>query len=326
MKINVVTDLDPSILERERSLITSHEWEYSQVPRMADIYVVYGLTRELDFPLKASPKIFIGVEPPEIAKYDLRVLSEYTVILAPEFPYLAELSNHRVASGLLNWSIGNSDHVTRLGSSRSIPSTTEILRMKSGNAVTMIVSSKRLTEFQRIRLQFAKYLSSRLARFQVYGRSVNPIDDKLSVLGPNHFHIAFENSRHPGYWTEKLADPLISLNQVFYVGDPKITKDFNLGCVTELPYWDFQSSLRVIQSSIDEPITREIIDERIAAREKILTKLNIHSVIESYLEEVSVLNSKIEAVNRLPAHYIATNTRIKWFFDSIRQRTYSGLG
>lgn len=325
MKINIVTDLHPSLLERERGSATTHQWEYSREPTSADLYVVYGITRELQFPLKANPKVFIGIEPPEIAQYDLNVLSQYTLILAADFPYLRSLPNHRVASGLLNWSIGNSDHVRQLGSSRPIPSVDEILSRKTGTDVTMIVSSKKMTQLQKVRIEFSRYLNSRLPNFKVYGRGTNPIDDKLSVLVPNHFHIAFENSQHPGYWTEKLADPIITLTRVFYVGDPSITREFSEHSVTELPYWDFESSLRIIKAGIEQSITDDTIEARINARQYIMTKMNIHSVIEENLGEVFKLNSHGSFLKTIPAHQIAFSTRLRWVCDSLRQRTFSHL-
>ena len=53
------------------------------------------------------------------------------------------------------------------------------------------------------------------------------VDDKLSFLSRYKFTIAFENSSHPGYTTEKLTHPMLVDSLPIYWGNPVVELDFN---------------------------------------------------------------------------------------------------
>ncbi len=50
---------------------------------------------------------------------------------------------------------------------------------------------------------------------------------KRKLLGQYKFNIAFENSGHPGYTTEKLMEPLAARCVPIYLGNPRAAEDFN---------------------------------------------------------------------------------------------------
>jgi len=52
-------------------------------------------------------------------------------------------------------------------------------------------------------------------------------EDKLKTQSQYKFTIAFENSAHPGYTTEKLIDAFAAGTVPIYWGDPEVTKVFN---------------------------------------------------------------------------------------------------
>jgi glycosyltransferase involved in cell wall biosynthesis len=58
--------------------------------------------------------------------------------------------------------------------------------------------------------------------FDLFGRGFSEISDKWVGIAPYHFSIAYENTRAPGYFTEKLMDCLVALTVPFYVGAPDI--------------------------------------------------------------------------------------------------------
>lgn len=63
------------------------------------------------------------------------------------------------------------------------------------------------------------------------GRLLNnvggPIPEKRSFLAGHRFNIAFENSSHPGYVTEKLLEAFATDTVPIYWGHPDVTMDFN---------------------------------------------------------------------------------------------------
>lgn len=63
------------------------------------------------------------------------------------------------------------------------------------------------------------------------GRYLNnigrPCENKLDFQKDYKFSIAFENSSHPGYTTEKLVDAFAAKTVPIYWGDPEVSKVFN---------------------------------------------------------------------------------------------------
>jgi hypothetical protein len=61
---------------------------------------------------------------------------------------------------------------------------------------------------------------------KIYGRGINPVPDKYEVLRKFRYHLALENCVQDDYWSEKLADPILALNKVFYYGASNVNKYF----------------------------------------------------------------------------------------------------
>jgi hypothetical protein len=53
------------------------------------------------------------------------------------------------------------------------------------------------------------------------------VADKQAFLAECRFTIAFENESHPGYTTEKIAEPMLVNSIPIYWGDPLIGRDFD---------------------------------------------------------------------------------------------------
>jgi hypothetical protein len=53
------------------------------------------------------------------------------------------------------------------------------------------------------------------------------VADKHAFLADYKFAIAFENDSHPGYTTEKVADPMLADSIPIYWGDPLVGRDFD---------------------------------------------------------------------------------------------------
>ena len=82
-----------------------------------------------------------------------------------------------------------------------------------------------------IREKFFNYLSDNYKKVDSGGKYKNNIDgvceNKLEFQQNYKFSIAFENTAHPGYTTEKLIDALAAYTVPIYWGDPEIGKVFN---------------------------------------------------------------------------------------------------
>lgn len=92
--------------------------------------------------------------------------------------------------------------------------------------MSFIVSTRARTPFQVARLRLGDYLLEHLDLLEVFGVGHQPVDDKATVLS-QHYNLAVENSAHRGYWTEKLADPILMGCFVFYGGHSSVLEVFS---------------------------------------------------------------------------------------------------
>jgi hypothetical protein len=80
------------------------------------------------------------------------------------------------------------------------------------------------------RIEFYRKLSM-FKRVDSGGRLLNNlgyrVDNIHSFLGQYKFTIAFENSSHPGYTTEKMTQAMLARSIPIYWGNPRVGADFN---------------------------------------------------------------------------------------------------
>ena len=91
--------------------------------------------------------------------------------------------------------------------------------------VSLISSAKSDLKGHRLRLRVAERHRERLA---LYGRAFRPVASKNEALDPYRFSVAIENSRSPGYFTEKILDCFLTRTVPVYWGDPAIAEAFDV--------------------------------------------------------------------------------------------------
>ncbi len=113
-------------------------------------------------------------------------------------------------------------------------------------AVSFLTSSKRQHEGHILRQEIFERLPERLGDLAVWKHRSPPIvSDKRTVLEPYMFSIVPENSRHNGYYTEKLIDCFVANTVPLYWGCPDIGKHFNLdGMILFNSYEELESKLK----------------------------------------------------------------------------------
>lgn len=87
--------------------------------------------------------------------------------------------------------------------------------------------------------------------------------DKQAFLLGYRMNLAFENSRSPGYITEKLVEPLLAGCIPIYWGAPDVARDFNPGCMINVDdFPDFDAAIdHILAVDTDEAASQAILDE-----------------------------------------------------------------
>lgn len=313
MKINVVSAGNQDIWQREISPGYESEFVFSTEPIEADWHVIYNHVEPMVVPNQSSRIIFVAVEPPESTYYDPRVLRQYGAVISPGYRYLQNsLPNHLVRTGLLTWRIDVS-HQNEISGDLIPRSALQTLVPPAGNKISVITSTKTLTPLHRQRLRLIDYLEKRIPELEVFGGGRIEVDRKLDIFGKYRHHIALENAIHHSFWSEKLADPLLGLNQVFFGGHPSAKNDFPGKSVVVINPWKKRQTYRKIMDYLNQMDYRALVPEIRAHQSKIIGELNISSVLTSLIQELDKSVARVLSTESttFPAHRsLGLRTRI----------------
>ena len=292
MLVNLVSQIPATIWQRELPTDLKHEYVHTREPVQADMHVVYGLRSRLQIPNSLSNALFVASEPPEIREYNLNILRRYRRVLAPTFPYLSVLPNFLNVSAIAPWWVGTHaggrEHYGE--QTLDISLTRDQLASPSSpvrDALSVIVSTKARTPLQQQRLRFVDYLEKKITHIDVWGEGRRFAIDKADVLGASRYHLAIENSQHPGYWTEKLSDPILMSNLVFYQGDPDVGTTFDTTAIQQIDCWDLDGSYRRISDIMAADGWSSSLEARENNRRALLERNSFHRVLDRVIGDES---------------------------------------
>ena len=319
MLVNLVSQIPAAIWQRELPTDLEHDYVHTGAPVQADIHVVYGLRSQVEIPNRLSNAIFVASEPPEIREYHLNTLRRYRRVLAPAFPYLSGLPNFVKVSAIAPWWVGTHaggrEHYDEQAVDISL--TRDQLASPSNPArdlLSVIVSSKARTPLQEQRLRFVDYLEKKMTHVDVWGEGRRFAADKADVLGASRYHLAIENSQHPGYWTEKLSDPILMSNFVFYHGDPDVGATFDTTAIEKIDCRDMDGSYRRISDIMAADAWTSSFEARENNRRALLERHSFHRVLDRVIGDES-FERVIPRRTVIPAQH--PNSRWKRLVDPV---------
>jgi len=118
-------------------------------------------------------------------------------------------------------------------------------------AVSFLTSSKQQFPGHILRQEIFTRLPERVGNLEVFKHKSPPIvPDKRTVLEPYMFSIVPENSRHSGYYSEKLIDCFMAKTLPVYWGCTDIDKHFNADGIIKVSNYD--ELMRKLQSLTPE--------------------------------------------------------------------------
>lgn len=106
-------------------------------------------------------------------------------------------------------------------------------------AVSFLTSSKKQFPGHILRQEIFEKLPESFGNLEVFKHKSPPIiSDKRTILEPYQFSIVPENSRHSGYYTEKIVDCFIAKTVPIYWGCTDIAKHFNPEGIIQFEDWN----------------------------------------------------------------------------------------
>ncbi|HEX2972074.1 MAG TPA: glycosyltransferase family 10 [Tepidisphaeraceae bacterium] len=91
--------------------------------------------------------------------------------------------------------------------------------------LSWITSNAKFLRGHRARMQLVERLQGKM-EFDLFGKGIRYIEDKWDGLAPYRYAVAVENFCGPYYWTEKIADALLSWTMPIYYGCTNIESYF----------------------------------------------------------------------------------------------------
>ncbi len=241
--------------------------------------------------------VFIATEPPSVKRYDNRFLDQFGYVVTTD--PLTKHPNFVLSQPGLCWWAGK-----EIDCSRYCYDFFKAFDPPKSKLISVITSSSNMTVGHCERILFVNHLRKRFGpELSVFGRGIRPINDKLEALEDYHFHIAIENSRQSHYWTEKIADPLLTLTYPIYHGASNLAEYFPKDSFSPIDIKDPQEAYLKIKKIIDADLDSKRRADLLEARRRLLNQNNLFLLIPDLLGKLPYNCSQQENTFFQPESY-----------------------
>lgn len=169
---------------------------------------------------------------------------------------------------------------------------------KKEKLISVVSSNKNFCEGHKKRLEFVERLKRHFGeKIDVYGRGINPFDDKADVLVSYKYHIAIENNVQDDYITEKLLDPFLTYTYPIYHGAKNANEYFCDNLFTTIDINQPEKSIKIIEDVINSGKYEMSLKYLIESRDKVLNEYNLFdkmAVIANQQESSNYIKTYVE--------------------------------
>jgi FkbM family methyltransferase len=245
----------------------------------ADVVFVYDALPEGGLTLtKLTPTVFVASEPPNVKRYNQKFLAQFHAVITAD--RATPHPNLILAHAGLPWHVGTMSAGGELLASPMLFEELETYSPIKSKLVSVVSSDKTLTAEHRARLAFVTKLKEVLGdEVDVFGRGIADFSDKCDVLDSYRYHIALENCAIDNYWTEKLADPFLTLTFPIYHGCPNAKDYFPAGAFRSIDIYDPENAVAIIKETIHSDIAEKNIEHLREARRRVMFEHNVFALL-----------------------------------------------
>ncbi len=161
---------------------------------------------------------------------------------------------------------------------------------------------------------------SRYKKVDSGGKHLNNIGynvpDKMQFIKAYKFVLSFENSRYPGYTTEKLIEPMFANSVAVYWGNPRVAQTFNTASFVNLN--DYPSQEAAVNAII------KLDGDDVAYKNMLAEPYFLNNQLPKELEFAEIKNALIAAVENIKTKPAVSNSnkmhsRQKLFLQTIQR-------
>jgi hypothetical protein len=245
----------------------------------ADIVFVYDALPQNSLVLhRPTVTVFVASEPQNVKRYKGEFLAQFDAVITADRE-TAHPKRIFVQAGL-PWHVGTMSAGGRLLSSPMLFEEFETYTPVKSKLVSVVSSDKAFTSEHRARLAFVQKLKAAFGdQVDVFGRGISDFSDKRDVLDAYRYHIALENCAIPDYWTEKLADPYLTLTFPIYHGCPNVSEYFPSEAFRAINIYEPDKAISIIREIIESDTAERQMVHMLDARNKILREHNVFALL-----------------------------------------------
>ena len=242
--------------------------------------------------------ILVTQEPQIIKVQSPAYTDQFNYILTTCDPDIIRHRHYRRGRGCLVWMNGHTEE--ELAQYPEFEKTEQVSNVCSRKLM------KHTNHFKRH--QMLEYLLANLPGFVWKGQGICEIDHKYEALDSFRYHVAIENTVQPYHWTEKVADPILSLTLPFYSGDPALGEVLPEESFIRIPVDDPAETLRIIKSAIENDEYTKRLPALKEARRRIIEQYNLYAQVLQVIAEHEAKGEPERPAGRLyNRHYLRRN-------------------
>lgn len=280
----------------------------------ADIVFVYDALPENSLVLD-GPKltVFVASEPQNVKRYKPKFLAQFDAVVTSDRETLHP-KRIFVQAGL-PWHVGTMASGGRLLSSPMLFEEFEAYTPVKSKLVSVVSSDKAFTAEHRARLAFVEKLKEAFGdEVDVFGRGIVDFSDKRDVLDAYRYHIALENCTIADYWTEKLADPFLTLTFPIYHGCPNADDYFPRQAFRTINIYEPDDAISIIREIIQSDIAETSRSHLLDARNKVLREHNVFALLAGLSKDLLGANTSQgigkKKIIYSEGHFLSVKSRI----------------
>jgi|GEM_PF-263222 Glycosyltransferase family 10 (fucosyltransferase). len=256
----------------------------SKEDRVWDLVVVYeNIYETYNLKYKKGGLVFYSGEPPIVKTYSKEFIDLFDHIITAH-KYIKKENNH-IEQQALPWYFGYNLPENKINFSYD-----DLVKMpipEKSKKISFITSNREFLPGHVARVRFYSLLKEKLGdRVDFFGNGIKPIADKKDALLDYQFSICIENSCIDDYWSEKIADPLLSYTVPIYYGCTNINKYFEDDSFIQINIKEPHKAVQTIEQILNnsDSIYKTHLEAICDARNKLLHEYNLFSSIISVKE------------------------------------------
>ncbi len=257
----------------DNKCIGGYHFEIDNDCDICDYWIVWGDLGQSDLKrkVKAGKTIFLTDEVHEFKNYPQKFTTQFDSVITPrnDINHRNIINSHELNTWHINKTYSQLETIVEIPKSKNISVVCSDLTDLPGHKARYTLVNRLIGHFKD--------------RLDVFGRGLNPIQDKWDALAPYKYSIAIENNSFPGYFTEKLSECYLTLTMPVYYGCKDIDKYFDAKSILNIDIDDYRQTINQIEQLLDEDPYPQQLPLLIEQKNRFLKNYNIFNALSEIL-------------------------------------------